>query len=471
MTVTTLENNAVYTGDGTTTVFPFTYRCDDIAWLEVWQNGQLVSVSEYDAVLNPDQANTPGGTVTFNTAPALNDSLSILRVVILDQNTDYPPYGPFPSQSHEAALDKLTLATQQFEEKLDRSVVPPPDTPPLDDYALPPYEATKALKWDAVDAKLINSTYDPDQSATEAAASAAAAAASEANAAASEAVSIDNAGYAQEWAINPEDVPVSVDAGGNGLTTFSALHWAAKAEGGGWGDTTPVLGGDHTATGAWDFTGSLTKDGNVVWQEATATLAGDHTTTGGWTFSGAGEGGITVKDSDVVSDTEDRSFFGQVGTASGISTVGSSGNPNTFWLEFYRTGTTPTSVVIMGDGGGPLGIGTRALNSKDALQVNGSVSALTRVVFDSGTARTLDVNDNGTIIRFANNSAVTVTVPDSLPAGFSCIVRNNLPGTLILTGSDVTIDGKASVVVDNSKRYTTLIKEVAGKFFTAGNVT
>jgi len=37
------------------------------------------------------------------------------------------------------------------------------------------------------------------------------------------------AGYAEEWAINPEDDPVSVNAGGDDLTTFSALHWAAKA--------------------------------------------------------------------------------------------------------------------------------------------------------------------------------------------------------------------------------------------------
>lgn len=35
--------------------------------------------------------------------------------------------------------------------------------------------------------------------------------------------------YAEEWAINPEDDPVSVAAGGDDATTFSALHWAKKA--------------------------------------------------------------------------------------------------------------------------------------------------------------------------------------------------------------------------------------------------
>lgn len=34
---------------------------------------------------------------------------------------------------------------------------------------------------------------------------------------------------AQAWAINPEDTPVPISAGGDGATTFSAKHWAAKS--------------------------------------------------------------------------------------------------------------------------------------------------------------------------------------------------------------------------------------------------
>ena len=39
----------------------------------------------------------------------------------------------------------------------------------------------------------------------------------------------DGVSWAQEWAINAEDTPVSVAASGNGTTDFSSLHWAAKA--------------------------------------------------------------------------------------------------------------------------------------------------------------------------------------------------------------------------------------------------
>lgn len=37
-------------------------------------------------------------------------------------------------------------------------------------------------------------------------------------------------GYAEEWAIKAEDNLVSVAAGGDGATEYSALHWSAKAE-------------------------------------------------------------------------------------------------------------------------------------------------------------------------------------------------------------------------------------------------
>ena len=37
--------------------------------------------------------------------------------------------------------------------------------------------------------------------------------------------------YAEEWANKAEDSLVSVAAGGNGTTEYSALHWSAKAAG------------------------------------------------------------------------------------------------------------------------------------------------------------------------------------------------------------------------------------------------
>ncbi len=68
-----------------------------------------------------------------------------------------------------------------------------------------------------------------EDDAIAAAASASAAASSASAAAIAETGAGDAQAYAEEWAIAPEDTAVSSAAGGNGTTTFSSLHWAAKS--------------------------------------------------------------------------------------------------------------------------------------------------------------------------------------------------------------------------------------------------
>ena len=62
-----------------------------------------------------------GGTVTFVTAPASGETVVLRRLTALTQATDYVENDPFPAESHEAALDKLTAITQEMQEELDRS--------------------------------------------------------------------------------------------------------------------------------------------------------------------------------------------------------------------------------------------------------------------------------------------------------------------------------------------------------------
>lgn len=72
---------------------------------------------------------------------------------------------------------------------------------------------------------------------------------SETNAAASEAAALLSQDSAEAWAIRPEDDPVPIIFGGDGATTFSALHWAAKAA----ASSTPVaVGATASNTLRWD---------------------------------------------------------------------------------------------------------------------------------------------------------------------------------------------------------------------------
>ena len=63
-----------------------------------------------------------GGTVTFVTAPASGETVVLRRNTAKTQATDYVANDPFPAETHEAALDKLTIVGQDLQEQVDRSI-------------------------------------------------------------------------------------------------------------------------------------------------------------------------------------------------------------------------------------------------------------------------------------------------------------------------------------------------------------
>ena len=66
--------------------------------------------------------NNSGGTVTMVTAPASGETLVIRRNTSKTQSTDYVANDPFPAETHEAALDKGILVSQEISETVDRSI-------------------------------------------------------------------------------------------------------------------------------------------------------------------------------------------------------------------------------------------------------------------------------------------------------------------------------------------------------------
>lgn len=107
MTVQNTTPAVTFVGTGAQTSFPFTFRCDDVAWLSV---DYLTNFDQF--LLNPDQDANPGGSVEYTVAPPLNQELTVIRATEQDQQLDYTRYDPFDSESHEDALDKLTMIVQ-----------------------------------------------------------------------------------------------------------------------------------------------------------------------------------------------------------------------------------------------------------------------------------------------------------------------------------------------------------------------
>ena len=94
----------------------------------------MVKVNGVTKTLNTDYTVTgagvpAGGTLTTTVAYAAGGTITIVRNVPLTQETDYGDADSFPAESHERALDKLTMIAQQVMELAGRALVfAPSDT-------------------------------------------------------------------------------------------------------------------------------------------------------------------------------------------------------------------------------------------------------------------------------------------------------------------------------------------------------
>jgi hypothetical protein len=131
MTVSSEQSSVSYVGNGATTTFAIPYYFLDKTHIVVSltsSNGVAIpKVLDVDYTVT-GAGNQAGGSLTFNVAPPNLSSLVILRVVPVTQLTDYQPNDDFPAESHERALDKLTMITQQLSEEESRALRHPVDS-------------------------------------------------------------------------------------------------------------------------------------------------------------------------------------------------------------------------------------------------------------------------------------------------------------------------------------------------------
>ncbi len=124
MTVSSVNTKNSYNGDNTTTSFAYTFPIHSTAELQVIERSALGT--ETVKTLTTDYTITDngsaGGQVVFGTAPATGVTIVLLRNTNLTQETDYISNDPFPAETHEGALDKLTLQIQEVQEEVDRSI-------------------------------------------------------------------------------------------------------------------------------------------------------------------------------------------------------------------------------------------------------------------------------------------------------------------------------------------------------------
>jgi hypothetical protein len=152
MTVSSGLNRISYAGNGTTTVFPVNYYFLDNTHLQVilisstGVEAQQTLTSNYTVT---GAGNEAGGTVTMLVAPPAGTTLVIQRNVPATQETDYLANDPFPAESHERALDKLTMLAQQNERESGRALKIPLAAVPTTSTELPLPQGNKLLAWNS----------------------------------------------------------------------------------------------------------------------------------------------------------------------------------------------------------------------------------------------------------------------------------------------------------------------------------
>lgn len=128
MTVSSQVSSVSYLGDGVTTLLPVPYYFLEQTHLLVTRVN--VDTTTTTLVLGSDYSvsgagNQAGGSVTMFVAPAVGVQILIQRSVPATQETDYVANDPFPAESHERALDKLTMLVQQAFSYLSRALLRP----------------------------------------------------------------------------------------------------------------------------------------------------------------------------------------------------------------------------------------------------------------------------------------------------------------------------------------------------------
>jgi hypothetical protein len=127
MTISSTTNTVSYTGNGSTTAFAVPYvffgtgTTSEIQVVEVVIATGVETVKSNGSDFTVSGGSGTTGTVTAATAPASTVKWVINRATTQTQETDYVENDPFPAESHEEALDRLTAIDQEQQRALDRT--------------------------------------------------------------------------------------------------------------------------------------------------------------------------------------------------------------------------------------------------------------------------------------------------------------------------------------------------------------
>jgi hypothetical protein len=123
VTVASTTNKASYNGNGSQSVFAYTFKIFVDADIKVYVGTTLKTINTHYTLSGVGA--TGGGNVTFtsgNIPAAGTGNVTLLRSLALTQGVDLVNYGRFDAEVVESQYDKLTMMVQQLQEQADRTI-------------------------------------------------------------------------------------------------------------------------------------------------------------------------------------------------------------------------------------------------------------------------------------------------------------------------------------------------------------
>ena len=219
----------------------------------------------------------------------------------------------------------------------------------------------------------------------------------------------------------------------------------------------------------------LESDGDATYNPSTGVI-------GATGFSGAtvvastsvditGSTGLILENDETITNSTDTqidmsSTTFVIGNGSVDPTIKSNGNKDLT----LQTGASNTGSIVIRDGSNKIDIaphGTGKTDFNDSPLTGYGADLQT----ESGTSKTLAAADNGTIIVCSSNSAVTITVPASLPTGFNCMIIQSGSGQVSLSASSTTLNNRNGTKTAGQHAIMTIVHLGSNAFVVSGDTS
>lgn len=145
------------------------------------------------------------------------------------------------------------------------------------------------------------------------------------------------------------------------------------------------------------------------------------------------------------------------GSAPTLKTAGSAVDV----IEFYYDGS-----YFYGRSLGQVATGTDTSSLSNRIDAKADKTA--NINAQTGTTYTLQASDNGKVLTFNNASAITLTVPSGLGAGFNCLVVQIGAGQVTFSASSTTINNRSGYTKTAGQYATATIAAYAANTFVTG---